>query len=104
MTLRARPTAGRSRRSSHDNEARQKLYVTIGFTAALVLAGGTRAGSVVVSWYNDHLKPVAHVDGTAITRDQWLERTKIELFRIGEGEKRGGGAPAAGEGGQDIAS
>src|SRR3990170_2166239 len=104
MTLRARPTAGRSRRSSHDNEARQKLYVTIGFIAVLVIAVGILAGSFVVSWYNDHLKPVAHVDGTAITRDQWLERTKIELFRIGEGEKRVRESLAAGQVGQDIAS
>jgi len=104
MTLRARPTAGRSRRSSHDNEARQKLYVTIGFIAVIVIAVGILAGSVVVSWYNDHLKPVATVDGSAITRDQWLERTKIELFRIGEGEKRVRESLAAGQVGQDIAS
>jgi parvulin-like peptidyl-prolyl isomerase len=104
MTLRARSGGGRSRRSSADNEARQKLLVTFGFIGVILTAVGILGAAVAVSYYNDHLRAVATVDGVAITRDQLVKRAEIKLFSIGEGEKRVRESLAAGEVSKDIAA
>jgi parvulin-like peptidyl-prolyl isomerase len=36
----------------------------------------------VTSWYGAHLAPAATVDGQTITKDQFLERANVEIFRL----------------------
>jgi parvulin-like peptidyl-prolyl isomerase len=97
MTFRLRPSVRPARRTHLDAEERQQFLVTVGFLlvigAAILLLGG----AVALGYYNDHLKPVATVNGTGITQDAWIERTRIELFRIQQDEARVREAVAAGE-------
>jgi parvulin-like peptidyl-prolyl isomerase len=104
MTLRAKTGGGRPRRSSADNEARQKLLVTLGFIGVILTAVGILGAAVAASYYNDHLKAIATVDGVGITKDQLDKRAQIVLFTIDQGEKRVRESLAAGEVGQDLAT
>ena len=72
----------RPRRRTHwESEERTQLWITIGFlvliAAALLILGGAAA----ISYYNQHLKPLASVAGAQINRDQLVERAKLEVFR-----------------------
>jgi parvulin-like peptidyl-prolyl isomerase len=104
MTLRARSGSTRPRRSNADNEARQKLLVTLGFIGVILTAVGILGAAVALTYYNDHLRAVATVDGTSITHDQLVKRAEIKFFNIGEGEKRVRESLAAGEVGKDVAA
>jgi parvulin-like peptidyl-prolyl isomerase len=103
MTLRVRSGGVHPRRSNAENEARQKLLVTLGFIGVLVIAVGIFGAYVALRYYNDHLRAVATVDGVAINRDQLDKRAQILLFSIGEGEKRVRESLAAGQVNTDIA-
>jgi parvulin-like peptidyl-prolyl isomerase len=80
MTFRAKP-AGR-RRSSVESSDRRNLYLNVGF--GLVVVGALIILVVVAAanWYGDHLEPVGSVNGSSITKDEFIARGEIELFRI----------------------
>jgi parvulin-like peptidyl-prolyl isomerase len=86
MTFRAKPVTRRKRRAPWDNDARQQLYVTIGFIALIVLALLILVGAVGASYYNEHWKAIAKASGTDISRDQWVDRQKVDAYRIVEQE------------------
>jgi len=104
MTFRAKQPSTPRHRSTHDQEARQKLYVTIGFIAVIAAAIGILIAAVAVSYYNDHLQSVVTVDGQDVSRDAYVKRAEIELFRVTEAEKRVREALAAGEVSQENAN
>ncbi|HEY8168052.1 MAG TPA: peptidylprolyl isomerase [Candidatus Limnocylindrales bacterium] len=103
MTFRAKTNAPKHR-STHDQEARQRLYVTVGFVAVIAAAIGILIAAVAVSYYNEHLQSVVTVDGQDVSRDAYVERVDIELFRITEAEKRVREALASGEVSSDNAT
>jgi len=104
MPLRVRSGGVRPRRSGAENDARQRLLVTIGFIAIVLIVVVILGGYLVAGYYNDHIKAVATVDGVAINRDQLRKRAEILLFSIGEGEKRVRESLAAGQVGKDVAA
>jgi parvulin-like peptidyl-prolyl isomerase len=104
MTFRAKQPGAPRHRSTHDQEARQRLYVTVGFIAVIAAAIGILIAAVVVSYYNEHLQSVVTVDGQDVSRDSYVKRGEIELFRINEAEKRVREALAAGEVSQENAA
>jgi parvulin-like peptidyl-prolyl isomerase len=104
MTIRARSGGGRSRRSSADNEARQKILVTLGFIGVILTALVILGASVAVTYYNDHLKAVATVDGVGITRDRLQQRAAVLTFKLSEAEKSVREDLAAGKISKDTAN
>jgi len=87
MTFRARPTT-RSGRHSADADARRNLYFSVAFVAVIVVAVLLLVGAAAASWYNDHLAPVARVNGQTITKDDLIERIRVETFRLDTLESR----------------
>lgn len=104
MTFRAKQPGAPRHRSTHDQEARQRLYVTVGFVVVIAAAIGILIAAVAVSYYDEHLQPVVTVDGQNVSRDAYVKRGEIELFRITEAEKRVREALAAGEVSQENAA
>ena len=82
MTFRARPTTRTGRRSGYESDHRRNLYFTLGFGAVVVLAVLLLVGAGVASWYDEHLAPVAKVNGETITKDALRERVALETFRL----------------------
>jgi parvulin-like peptidyl-prolyl isomerase len=96
MTFRARPVVKRPHRPSWDSRDRRNLYTNLGFgvvVAAAVLILAVAAGA---TWYDQHLAPVASVDGQAITKDDFNDRFDIEVFRLEQAEARVNTEAAAG--------
>jgi parvulin-like peptidyl-prolyl isomerase len=79
MTIRVRP-ADRGRSSRDPN--RRTLYMNIGFGITVVIAILILVIVGVTTWYNTHLAPAATVDGQTITKDQFLDRARVEQFRL----------------------
>ena len=48
-------------------------------------------------YWDQHLKPVASVDGAGISRDQWADRARLESFRLERQDRRVTQAIASGE-------
>lgn len=88
MTLRARPTTRTGRRSGHESDARRNLYFNLGFGAVVVVAVLLLVGAGAASWYDEHLAPVAIVNGETITKDAYRERVAVESFRLDTYESR----------------
>lgn len=108
MTVRVKPVR-RVRRSLWAGEDRQRFWVTLGFIALIVVALLILGGAVAANYYNDHLKPIAKVGDTQITRDDLVKRAQAVSFRMGEAIKRVREAMARGDidaglGQQQIAS
>ena len=82
MTFRARPTTRTGRRSGHESDARRNLYFNIGFGAVVVLAVLLLVGAGAASWYDEHLAPVARVNGETITKDAFRDRVAVDTFRL----------------------
>jgi parvulin-like peptidyl-prolyl isomerase len=82
MTFRARPTTRTGRRSGYESDHRRNLYFTLGFGAVVILAVLLLVGAGVASWYDEHLAPVAKVNGETITKDALRERVALETFRL----------------------
>ena len=82
MTARARPVK-RSTRSVWGGPDRRNLYITLGFGLVVLAAILILVGAAAATWYGDHLAPVAHVNGQAITKDDLVKRAKIDLVRLG---------------------
>jgi parvulin-like peptidyl-prolyl isomerase len=80
-----------------ENDERQQLIVTVGFIALVVIALLILAGAVGATYYNDHLRAVARVDGIDINADQLADRKKVDTFRIDEFERKLQAAVASGQ-------
>jgi parvulin-like peptidyl-prolyl isomerase len=81
MTFRVR-TVDRARTVRDPN--RRTLYTNIGFAIVIVLALLILVGVGVTTWYSQHLAAAATVDGQTITKDQFVERAKVEQFRLSQ--------------------
>ncbi len=88
MTFRARPTTRTGRRSGHESDARRNLYFNIGFGIVVLVAIALLVGAGLASWYDEHLAPVARVNGETITRDDLRDRVAVEAFRLDSIELR----------------
>jgi parvulin-like peptidyl-prolyl isomerase len=82
MTLRARPVARRRGRAGWDSGDRRNSLINAGFFLAIGVAILLLAGYTIWSWYDSHFGAAAVVNGTVITKDEFLTRLKIETFRI----------------------
>jgi parvulin-like peptidyl-prolyl isomerase len=81
MTFRVRPVdRGRSSRDPN----RRTLYTNIAFVVVIVLALLILVGVGVTTWYGQHLAAAATVDGQTITKDQFVDRAKVEQFRLAQ--------------------
>ena len=88
MTFRARPTTRTGRRSGHESDARRNLYFNIGFGLVVLVAIALLVGAGLASWYDEHLAPVARVNGETITKDALRDRVAVETFRLDTLESR----------------
>ena len=79
MTIRVRP-ADRGR-SSRD-PSRRTFYMNLGFGITVVVAVLILVTVGATTWYNTHLAAAATVDGQTITKDQFLDRARVEQFRL----------------------
>lgn len=96
MTFRAKPVVKSPRRSSRDGQSRRNLYLNIGFGITVFLAVVILVSVVAIKWYSDHLAAAASVDGQTITRDDFTERGKIEIWLLQQQVARINDAVAAG--------
>jgi parvulin-like peptidyl-prolyl isomerase len=79
------------------DDHRQQSVVRLGFLALPVVAVLMLAGVVGSTYYAEHLAPVASVNGTGISRDEWVAQEKVDAFRLGQQEQRIRSAQAAGQ-------
>jgi parvulin-like peptidyl-prolyl isomerase len=96
MTFRAKPVVRRPHRPSWDSRDRRNLYTNLGFGVVVVVAILILAVAAGATWYDQHLAPVASVDGQAITKDEFNDRFDIEAFRLEQAESRINTEAAAG--------
>jgi parvulin-like peptidyl-prolyl isomerase len=79
MTIRVRPVdRGRSSRDPN----RRTLYTNLAFGITVVVAILILVAVLATSWYGTHLAAAATVNGQTITKDQFIERAKVENFRL----------------------
>ena len=79
MTIRVRPVdRGRSSR----DPSRRTFYVNLAFAITVVIAILILVLVGVTTWYSAHLAPAAKVDGQTITKDQFVDRARVEQFRL----------------------
>lgn len=88
MTLRARPVARRRGRAGWDPGDRRNSLINLGFILAIVLSVLLLAGYAAYTWYDAHFGGAAIVNGTTITKDQLVNRIRIENFRLDYVESR----------------
>ena len=92
-----RPTSPPKRHRQHDPEERFQMWVTIGFIALITAVVIAIVVGIGYSFWQQHWQSVASVGGTGITKDQWADRGKLELFRLDQQEGRIRTALAAGQ-------
>jgi parvulin-like peptidyl-prolyl isomerase len=80
MTFRSGPVRRSGR--SWGGRDRRNLYLNIGFGIVTVLAVVILASAGVATWYGQHLSPIAHVNGQAITKDDLTKQARIEAVRL----------------------
>jgi parvulin-like peptidyl-prolyl isomerase len=93
MTIRVRP-ADRGR-SSRD-PSRRTFYTNLAFGITVVVAVLILVIVGVTTWYTTHLAAAATVDGQTITKDQFVERAGVEVFRLQQQANRVKAEVAAG--------
>jgi parvulin-like peptidyl-prolyl isomerase len=81
MTIRVRP-ADRGRSSRDPN--RRTFYTNVAFGITVVVAILILVIVGATTWYNAHLAAAATVDGQTITKDQFVERAQVEVFRLSQ--------------------
>ncbi len=109
MTFRAKPVVNRPHRPSRDSRSRRNTYLNVGFGLAVFLAVVILVGVAGVSYYREHLAAAATVGGQTITIDDYVERGRVEAWRIDQAIARVNAAVAAGrltsaEAGQQVQS
>ena len=92
-----RGTTAPKRHRQHDPEERFQMWVTIGFIALIAAVVITIVVGIGYSFWQQHWQPVASVGGASISKDQWADRGKLELFRLDQQEGRIRTALAAGQ-------
>ena len=80
-----------------DPEERFQRRVTLAFIALTVVIVAVVVVGVVYDYWDQHLKPVASVNGAGISRDQWADRARLEAFRLEREDRRVTQALAAGQ-------
>ncbi len=88
---------GSAQRRPLDPEERFQRRVTLGFIALTVVAVVAVVLGLVWQYWDQHLRAVATVDGTSISRDQWADRARLEDFRLERQDRWVTEAAAAGE-------
>jgi parvulin-like peptidyl-prolyl isomerase len=88
---------GAPQRRPLDPEERFQRRVTLGFIGLTVAAIVVVVVGLVWQYWDQHLKAVATVDGTSISRDQWTDRARLEDFRLGRQDRWVTEAAAAGQ-------
>jgi parvulin-like peptidyl-prolyl isomerase len=88
MTLRARPVARRRGRAGWDAGDRRNNLINLGFFVAIGLSVLILIGYAGWSWYDGHFGAAATVNGQVITKDNLINRIKIEDFNLGYVERR----------------
>jgi parvulin-like peptidyl-prolyl isomerase len=87
MTFRAKPVVKRSR-THWDAPDRRNLYLNLAFGLVVVVAVVILAAAAGFTWYDQHLAPIASVNGQQITKDDLAARVKIESFRLDAAVRR----------------
>ncbi|MEA2632633.1 MAG: peptidyl-prolyl cis-trans isomerase SurA [Chloroflexota bacterium] len=85
MTFRQRPAPKRAR---SQRSSRQTLYTNLLFGGVVLFALVILAVAAGVNWYANHWQPIATVDGASITRDQFTDRVRVDLWRISAVESK----------------
>ena len=85
MTFRQRPAPKRAR---SQRSSRQTLYTNLLFGGVVLFALVILAVAAGVNWYANHWQPIATVDGVSITRDQFTDRVRVDLWRISAVESK----------------
>ena len=96
MTFRAKPVANRPRRQTREGYSRRNTYLNIGFGLAVAIAVVILVGVAGVTYYREHLAAAATVGGQTITRDDFSDRAKIEIWRLQQQAGRVNAEVAAG--------
>lgn len=97
MTSNLRSGGRTTQRRPLDPEERFQRRVTLGFIALTVVAILVVVLALVWQYWDQHLKAVATVEGTSISRDQWTDRARLEDFRLERQDRWVTEAAAAGE-------
>ena len=67
MTFRAKPVIKRTHRGGWDTRERRNLYLNVAFGLVVLVAVAILAVAGGATWYGQHLRAVASVNGQAIT-------------------------------------
>ena len=85
MTFRSRPAPSRARSRQ---SSRKTLYTNLLFGGIIVFALLILAIAAGVNWWANHLQPVATVNGDSISRDDFTNRVRVDLWRLNAVESR----------------
>lgn len=88
---------GAQQRRPLDPEERFQRRVTLGFIGLTIAAIVVIVLGLLWQYWDQHLKAVATVEGTSISRDQWVDRARLEDFRLEREDRWVTEAAAAGE-------
>ena len=79
MTIRVRPV---DRDRSGRDPNRRTFYTNLAFGATVAISVLILVVVGITTWYNAHLAAAASVDGQTITKDQFVDRATVEVFRL----------------------
>ena len=88
MTFRAKPVIKRTHRGGWDTRERRNLYLNVAFGLVVLVAVAILAVAGGATWYGQHLRAVASVNGQAITVDEFNNRQKIDSWRLDAAARR----------------
>ncbi len=77
MTVRTRYTPKTTRRRTRRDDSRRAVLLTVMFVAGIAVALSLVAGLFVANYYQDHVAPVASVNGEAISKDAVRDRVAV---------------------------
>jgi parvulin-like peptidyl-prolyl isomerase len=85
MTFRSRPAPSRARSRQ---SSRKTLYTNLLFGGIILFALLILAIAAGVNWYGSHLQAVASVNGDSISRDDFTNRVRVDLWRLNAVESK----------------
>jgi len=88
MTFRAKPVVKHAPRTAWESKNRRNFYLNLGFGLVVLAAILILVITVAATWYDDHLAPVAAVNGENITKDEFRDRYLVEQFRLEYARRR----------------
>lgn len=88
---------GSAQRRPLDPEERFQRRVTLAFIGLTIAVVAVIVLGVVWQYWDQHLRSVASVDGASITRDQWVDRARLQSFRLDRADRRVTESVAAGD-------